>query len=172
MRATKATTSDVISTANRIDKPSELILEKKFGLQVCVAVLNACEYNQTLRQWRYREIYIHSKLLLVDDSFFTLGSANLNQRSMAVDSEINVATNDVGHATALRRRVWAQLTGGKYDGGNATPQEIKATFSSWVILMKQNKDRQKAPSTGLIDKQMKGFIVPLDDGRSSTVRVA
>jgi phosphatidylserine/phosphatidylglycerophosphate/cardiolipin synthase-like enzyme len=107
---------------------------------------------------------------LVDDGFFTLGSANLNQRSMAVDSEINVATNDPRHATALRRRIWSQLTGGKYDGGNASPQEIKKTFKDWVTLMNENKDKQKAPPTSPKKKQMEGFIVPLDDGRSSTIR--
>jgi phosphatidylserine/phosphatidylglycerophosphate/cardiolipin synthase-like enzyme len=168
--------SDVVVAANRIDKPSKLILEKTFGLRVCVAVLNACEFNQARRQWRYREIYIHSKLLLVDDGFFTLGSANLNQRSMAVDSEINLATNDPRHATALRRRIWSQLTESqqpphkKYDGGNATPQEIAQTFNHWVALMNENKDKQKALSTDPKKKQMDGFIVPLDDGRSSTTR--
>jgi phosphatidylserine/phosphatidylglycerophosphate/cardiolipin synthase-like enzyme len=172
-RASVSTTqalSDVVVAANKIDKPSELILKETFGLQVCVAVLNACEFNQARRQWRYREIYIHSKLLLVDDGFFTLGSANLNQRSMAVDSEINLATNDPRHATALRKRIWSQLTGGKYDGGNATPREIKKTFKDWVALMNENKDRQKSSSTDPKKKQMEGFIVPLDDGRSSTTR--
>ena len=162
---------EVVSAANKIDKPSQLILKETFGLRVCVAMLNACEFNQARRQWRYREIYIHSKLLLVDDSFFTLGSANLNQRSMAADSEINLATNDVRHATELRTRIWSQLTGGKYDGGNSTPQEIEKTFLNWVTLMKKNKDRQKAPSIYPVDKQMEGFIVPLDDGRSSTMRL-
>jgi phosphatidylserine/phosphatidylglycerophosphate/cardiolipin synthase-like enzyme len=172
-RASTSTTpalSDVVVAANKIDKPSLLILEKTFGLRVCVAVLNACEFNQARRQWRYREIYIHSKLLLVDDGFFTLGSANLNQRSMAVDSEINLATNDARHATALRRRIWSQLTDGKHDGGSATRIEIKETFDNWVKLMKKNKDRQKALSTDPKMKQMEGFIVPLDDGRSSTIR--
>jgi hypothetical protein len=36
--------------------------------------------------------------------------------------------------------------------------------------MKKNKERQKSPSTAPVDKQMEGFIVPLDDGRSSTIR--
>lgn len=162
--------TDVIPTANSIDKPSELILKETFGLRVCVAVLNACEFNQVRRQWRYREIYIHSKLLVVDDGFFTLGSANLNQRSMAVDSEINLATNDLRHATALRKLIWSQLTGGLYDGGNATRQEVAQTFKDWVKLMKKNKERQKSPSTAPKEKLMEGFIVPLDDGRSSTIR--
>lgn len=163
---------EVVSAANKIVKPSALALEKTFGLQVCVAVLNACEFNQARRQWRYREIYIHSKLLLVDDSFFTLGSANLNQRSMAADSEINLATNDPGRATALRKRIWSQLATKEYDGGNATPKEIKETFDNWVRLMKTNKAKQKAQTIDPEMKRMKGFIVPLDDGRSSIMRVA
>ncbi|HSO38976.1 MAG TPA: phospholipase D-like domain-containing protein [Labilithrix sp.] len=34
-------------------------------------------------------VYIHSKLMIVDDRFLTVGSANLANRSMTVDSEIN-----------------------------------------------------------------------------------
>ena len=36
--------------------------------------------------------------------------------------------------------------------------------------MQKNKERQKTPSTDPAKKQMEGFIVPLDDGRSSTIR--
>jgi phosphatidylserine/phosphatidylglycerophosphate/cardiolipin synthase-like enzyme len=35
--------------------------------------------------------FIHSKLLIVDDEFMTLGSANCTNRSLAVDSELNLA---------------------------------------------------------------------------------
>ncbi|HEX5023460.1 MAG TPA: phospholipase D-like domain-containing protein [Candidatus Binatia bacterium] len=35
--------------------------------------------------------YIHSKLLLVDDQFLSVGSANLNNRSMGLDTELNVS---------------------------------------------------------------------------------
>jgi len=163
-------TEAVVSAANKIDKPSELILKNTYGLRVCVAVLNACEFNQAQRQWRYREIYIHSKLLLVDDGFFTLGSANLNQRSMVVDSEINLATNDPHHATTLRKRVWSQLATDENNGGNGTPKEIEKTFGDWVKLMNRNKARQKALSTDPAAKMMEGFIVTLDDKRSSTMR--
>lgn len=34
-------------------------------------------------------VYIHAKLMIIDDVFFTMGSANLANRSMTVDSEIN-----------------------------------------------------------------------------------
>jgi phospholipase D1/2 len=35
--------------------------------------------------------YVHSKLVIVDDRFLTVGSANLTNRSMGVDSELNLA---------------------------------------------------------------------------------
>lgn len=35
--------------------------------------------------------YIHSKLLLVDDRFLSVGSANMNNRSMGLDTELNVS---------------------------------------------------------------------------------
>jgi phosphatidylserine/phosphatidylglycerophosphate/cardiolipin synthase-like enzyme len=162
---------EVVDSANRIEKPSESILKSDFGLRVCVAMLNACDLSEGTRKWRYREIYIHSKLLLVDDSFFTLGSANLNQRSMAADSEINIATNDPRQAAALRAQIWWQLTGGKHGGGNCSRKELEDTFLNWIKLMKANKDKQKATSPRPVKKQMSGFIVPLDDGRSSTIRL-
>jgi phospholipase D1/2 len=34
--------------------------------------------------------YIHSKLILVDDRFLSVGSANMNNRSMGLDTEVNV----------------------------------------------------------------------------------
>lgn len=37
------------------------------------------------------QTYIHSKLLIVDDRFLTVGSANLTNRSMGLDTELNVA---------------------------------------------------------------------------------
>jgi phosphatidylserine/phosphatidylglycerophosphate/cardiolipin synthase-like enzyme/uncharacterized membrane protein YdjX (TVP38/TMEM64 family) len=38
-------------------------------------------------------IKVHTKLMIVDDVFLTVGSANLNERSMGLDSECNLAAN-------------------------------------------------------------------------------
>ncbi len=38
-----------------------------------------------------RATYIHGKLMIVDDRFLTIGSANLTNRSTSVDSELNVS---------------------------------------------------------------------------------
>ena len=55
-------------------------------------------------------IYVHSKLVIVDDTWFTIGSANLTRRSWTFDSEINVACIDErlrrgGHQSARQLRV-------------------------------------------------------------------
>ncbi len=48
--------------------------------------------------------YIHSKVMVVDDRFLTLGSANLANRSMGVDTELNVAFEADDAAAAARIR--------------------------------------------------------------------
>lgn len=52
-------------------------------------------------------VYIHAKLMIVDDVFLTLGSANLANRSMTVDSELNATwvaePGDVALHDAIRR---------------------------------------------------------------------
>lgn len=153
----------VVEYANGIDKPSIAALEQKYGLKVAVAMLQTSGYDQ--RRMRYREIYIHSKLLLVDDSFFSMGSANLNQRSMAVDSEINLATNDAKRAKDLRQKIWGKLSGGTVDGKNGSPAEIAQAFKDWTNTMKVNLDRKRN------SQPMTGFLLPLEDNRSATLRL-
>lgn len=115
---------------------------------------------------RYREIYIHSKLMVMDDSFFTLGSANLNLRSMTVDAEINVASDDVPKSVDLRRRVWGMHTGGTQDGGNGSPAKIADTFDKWNKLMGDNANKK---TNG---EQPTGFLMPFRDERTSSIRLA
>jgi phosphatidylserine/phosphatidylglycerophosphate/cardiolipin synthase-like enzyme len=127
-------------------------------------MLNTCDFANG--KWRYREIYIHSKLLLIDDTFLTLGSANLNQRSMAVDSEINLAAIAPDKASDLRRRIWRQL--GDTDdlsGGNGSRPEIATAFGNWRDRLEKNGQDKKD------GKAISGLLLPLEDKRSSLVRL-
>ncbi|MGK5023872.1 phospholipase D-like domain-containing protein [Janthinobacterium sp. RB2R34] len=160
---------DVVRHSNGINKPGAMTLESDFGLKVSVAMLNVSAFDKD--RWRYREIYIHSKLMLVDDVFMTLGSANLNQRSMAVDSEINIATVDYRVARELRKRVWRMHSGGLVDGGGGTKGEIVDAFEKWEELMGENRGRKKSDSASADHKKMSGFLLPFEDSRSSTLRL-
>jgi phospholipase D1/2 len=49
----------------------------------------------------FRATYIHSKLMIVDDRFLTIGSANLTNRSMGLDSELHIAWEHTGDGGGL-----------------------------------------------------------------------
>uniref|UniRef100_UPI001FCCB8D7 phospholipase D-like domain-containing protein n=1 Tax=Paraburkholderia dilworthii TaxID=948106 RepID=UPI001FCCB8D7 len=109
----------------------------------------------------YREIYIHSKLMLIDDVFVTLGSANLNQRSMAVDSEINVAATGHEWASGLRQRVFELHSGGSVSG-SGDRAKVPDVFEDWGKLMAKNHDIQIAGRESL-----QGFLLPFEDHRAT-----
>ena len=56
----------------------------------------------------YRPIYVHAKVTIIDDLWSTIGSANLNNRGMRDDTELNVATLDAELARGLRVLLWAE----------------------------------------------------------------
>jgi phosphatidylserine/phosphatidylglycerophosphate/cardiolipin synthase-like enzyme len=60
--------------------------------------------------WRVEHLTVHSKLVLVDDVFVAIGSANFFSRSMAgVDTELTTAMVTDGDAVRdLRARLWAE----------------------------------------------------------------
>jgi len=59
----------------------------------------------------YRPIYVHAKVAIIDDHWSTVGSANLNNRGMRDDTEMNVATLNAELARDLRLLLWAEHLG-------------------------------------------------------------
>jgi phosphatidylserine/phosphatidylglycerophosphate/cardiolipin synthase-like enzyme len=75
-------------------------------------------------------VYIHAKLMIVDDVFLTMGSANLANRSMVVDSEINATwvaqPGDAALHEAIRRvrvRLLLEHLGEGADLRTVTPRQ-------------------------------------------------
>ena len=114
---------------------------------------------------RYREIYIHSKLMIADDSVFTVGSANLNARSFYGDGEINMVSDCPTTSQRLRREVWGLQTGGLHPGNAARGSDMEETFDKWEKLLDRNLATMDS------GKKHDGFIVPLKDERTSSIRV-
>lgn len=141
------------------------------GLKVLIGMLVSHDKDASVKHRpdnagdKYRQIYIHSKLLLIDDAFLTIGSANLNQRSMAVDSEINISTDDPVKARELRREVWGMHTDGR-DGGSGSPKDIARTFERWQELMQINDSAKKKGNP------LTGFLCTFRDSKFSHVRYA
>ncbi|MBK0095723.1 phospholipase [Erwinia sp. S63] len=115
------------------------------GLKVHVCSLVAM--NSPPDKWM--PVYIHSKLMIINDVFTTHGSANINTRSMQVDSEMNIA-HEWGSVTRdLRRRLWNLHTNGK--GGNDNPKDA---FEAWEDLLLNNKnlmENKESPEASIIN---------------------
>lgn len=98
-------------------------------------------------------VYIHSKLMIIDDVFTTHGSANINTRSMQVDSEMNIAHEEMEVTQPMRRRLWNLHTNGK--GAQDDP---KVAFIAWGDIIKRNKKLQNDKKNGVPDAPIIEFF--------------
>ncbi|MDB5799915.1 MAG: PLD-like protein [Rhodocyclales bacterium] len=107
----------------------------------------------------YKNIYVHAKLLLVDDVFFTLGSANVNVRSMEVDSELNIAMPAPEVTRQWREHLW------KLHTGAAPGENMSLEFKNWGKLVAMNSSSK---SKG---EQLSAPLIEFFDGESAMMRL-
>jgi phosphatidylserine/phosphatidylglycerophosphate/cardiolipin synthase-like enzyme len=60
---------------------------------------------------RLHHVYVHDKLMIVDDAWATVGSANLHHWSLHGNAELNASVWDPAFATALRVELFAEHLG-------------------------------------------------------------
>lgn len=118
---------------------SKLVPSPRPGLKIHVCSLVAPD-SPAGKPWM--PVYIHSKLMIVNDVFTTHGSANINTRSMQVDSELNIAHEWMSVTQAMRRRLWNLHTDKK--GAQDDPDKA---FKAWQKIINSNKDRQSQKLT-------------------------
>jgi phosphatidylserine/phosphatidylglycerophosphate/cardiolipin synthase-like enzyme len=106
------------------------------GINVVMSSLWTCAPNPKSAD-DYEEIYIHAKVAIVDDAAFTIGSANLNVRSMALDSELNVLSQAMDVAWELRKNLFKQCTNAE---GPAQFADMQKTFQAWLDQMENNAE--------------------------------
>jgi phosphatidylserine/phosphatidylglycerophosphate/cardiolipin synthase-like enzyme len=82
-------------------------------------------------------VYIHSKLMIIDDVFTTLGSSNINTRSMEVDSELNICLEDPAVTRPLRKHLWNLHT-----NGMGAQDKAAEAFKVWGKIIARNKSRR------------------------------
>jgi phosphatidylserine/phosphatidylglycerophosphate/cardiolipin synthase-like enzyme len=86
--------------------------------------------------YRYLPIYVHAKVGIIDDEWLTAGSANLNGRGIARDTEMNVQVVSPDLARQVRLTLWSEHLG-------VAPEEIQGTDPVELIdtLWKESADR-------------------------------
>ncbi|MGF6645733.1 phospholipase D-like domain-containing protein, partial [Paraburkholderia sp. GAS82] len=85
-------------------------------------------------------VYVHSKIMIVDDVFLTHGSANINRRSMEVDSELNICHERMDVTQPLRRHLWNIHTKGLQ---GAVSDSIETAAQGWEYIISRNARREK-----------------------------
>jgi phosphatidylserine/phosphatidylglycerophosphate/cardiolipin synthase-like enzyme len=80
--------------------------------------------------YRYNPIYVHAKVSIVDDAWFSIGSANLNRRGLGTDTEMNVQAISLETARRLRVRLWAEHLGVS-DGNIGSEDPIELIDNNW-----------------------------------------
>ena len=92
--------------------------------------------------------YIHSKLLIIDDIFLSVGSANMTNRSMGLDTELNASweeTEETGKLTTSIRNIRISLlsehTGLQGDKYHEKYQDMTGLESYLDMIVEQKVSR-------------------------------
>jgi phosphatidylserine/phosphatidylglycerophosphate/cardiolipin synthase-like enzyme len=96
-----------------------------------------------------KDIYIHSKLFVVDDVFASIGSANANPRSYRMDSELDFVWYDPATVRKLRVDLWNEFLGKPPGMDSWKPTEF---LKRWVEIAYKNEK--------VSAKARKGFVMP------------
>lgn len=96
-----------------------------------------------------KQVYVHSKLMIVDDRIAIAGSANFNGRSFLCDSELSFIWEDPAGVRSLRDRLWRQILG---DPENFTYWQPKDFPAKWHEIAEANAKRNP--------EDRSGFLVP------------
>jgi len=118
-------------------------------------------------------IFTHSKLRLIDDRYVSIGSTNMNNRGYLYEGEMNVEILDPELATSLRREVFSQLVGERWENWlSDDPSNNLAVFRmaadenaeildwwrSWGSTLDVNEANEEISS----GRWPSGFVYPLD----------
>ncbi|WP_199155587.1 phosphatidylserine/phosphatidylglycerophosphate/cardiolipin synthase family protein [Chromobacterium sp. ASV23] len=122
--------------AQNPDAPVTAVEQAGLKTHICSLVAMDSPPNQ------WAEVYIHAKLMIVNDAFLTLGSANINTRSMQVDSELNACLDRPEIAKPLRQELWGRHTN-SWPGANPDRMDredaAKEVFKVWENILRKNK---------------------------------
>jgi len=110
-------------------------------------------------------VYIHSKLAIIDDVFTTLGSANINIRSMEVDSELNICHESPALSKPLRKQLWDIHT-----KGMGAQDNVAEAFNNWQDIIDENKRRQEINNRPSLDEKKSPYASLIEFYRDSPAR--
>lgn len=98
-----------------------------------------------------KQIYVHSKLIIIDDQYASIGSANTNPRGFRMDSELDFAWHSRSVTERLRSELWKEILGDPSTMPSWKPKEF---VDKWSAIARSNSG-----SGGVKN----GFVVPFEN---------
>jgi phosphatidylserine/phosphatidylglycerophosphate/cardiolipin synthase-like enzyme len=120
--------------------------------------------------YSYNDIYVHAKMFIIDDEWYSIGSANISFQSLRTDSEINVAVWDSDGAKKLRQDLWKEhleysdKRKTQYNQKVIVDNRIKAAFEQWWFFAGANKYHRRT------EKRAENRLMPLDINKYTTFK--
>ena len=109
----------------------------------------------------FQSMDIHSKMLIVDDQYLSVGSCNKNNRGLLIEGEMNVAVMDPAFVRNARQHILANATGRIDLDWNRSGAEVAADLAE--IAATNAVIKEEALSSGALpDPLPSGFIHPLE----------
>ena len=113
-------------------------------------------------------LYVHAKIGIVDDTWLTIGSANLNEHSFFNDTEMNVVTCDPTVARETRLRLWAEHL--ERSPGEVAGEPVAVIDNLWRPIAGEQLERRKRgepPTHRLselpgVSRRSMGLLGPID----------
>jgi hypothetical protein len=101
---------------------------------------------------RFSDMDVHSKMLIVDDLYMSVGSCNKNNRGLLYEGEANVSVMDAAFVTAARKRIVSNLL------DSTVPDETPQTMLARLRAAAEWNDAVYA------NWEAEGFDINLGDG--------
>jgi phosphatidylserine/phosphatidylglycerophosphate/cardiolipin synthase-like enzyme len=98
-----------------------------------------------------KNVYVHAKLMLIDDAWATIGSCNLHRNSLFGHSELNAALWDPDVVRSLRYALLAE-----HLGEDTGPLDDRAALRRYRRVAVANRQRREK---GLADWQGLAFTM-------------
>ncbi|MFZ5936990.1 MULTISPECIES: phospholipase D-like domain-containing protein [Pseudomonas] len=144
-----------------IKKDAAIVPVEIPGLKVHICTLVAPDSPPD----NWMPVYIHSKLAIIDDVCTTLGSANINIRSMEVDSELNICHESSALSKPLRKHLWDIHT-----KGMGAQDDAAEAFLRWNDIILENNQRQEQNKISSLDEKKAPYASLIEFFRDSPAR--
>ena len=133
------TAIDLLSAASRRGVAVRILVPGEINDVPMTKASGRANFGELLRAgvkiYEYQPTMLHSKTMVVDDTFATVASTNFDNRSFRYNDEINLAVYDMGIARRLEKMFETDLEKSRpYTYDQWVNRPIFTRFSEWILL--------------------------------------